>query len=295
MAHEPGDDDSAIVSVVDQIVRHAVLAALPNHDAGGMKIDLANVVDVVVENQIVAIDVLGSRAVAAQQDASAAQVLNMVAGDSVFLPMQIHADRAAAAVAKVASLDRAILDSGNPAPYNLERVTTYPFTEDRRSETAVFRAPSGEFTVASKGAPETIMSRCDMDDAEKEKWIEQVRQLAETGHKVIACAWQELPRDGWSGTEPVQGYRFAGLLGCEDSVREGVVEAVRQAQHAGIFIYTRDSPVPRTLAGPVRLGFARQREAGPAPALGEHTDAVLRELGLTDAQIGALRAGGVVG
>ena len=34
---------------------------------------------------------------------------------------------------------------------------------------------------------------------------------------------------------------------------------------------------------------------GPVPALGEHTDTVLAELGLTDATIAGLRTGGAVG
>jgi formyl-CoA transferase len=33
---------------------------------------------------------------------------------------------------------------------------------------------------------------------------------------------------------------------------------------------------------------------GPVPALGEHTDAILRELGRTDGDIAALRSGAVI-
>ena len=68
-----------------------------------------------------------------------------------------------------------------------------------------------------------------------------------------------------------------------------------QAMHAGIIVPTADADVPRTLAGPVRLGFAQPRAAGPAPALGQHTDEILRELGCSDADIAALRAVAAVG
>ena len=68
-----------------------------------------------------------------------------------------------------------------------------------------------------------------------------------------------------------------------------------QARHAGIIVPTADSDVPHTLAGPVRLGFAEPRAAGPAPALGQHTDEILRELGCSDADIAALRAAAAVG
>ena len=56
-----------------------------------------------------------------------------------------------------------------------------------------------------------------------------------------------------------------------------------------------------TAAGPVRavvppVGFTDvELPMGPVPALGEHTDAVLTELGLTDTAIAGLRTGGAVG
>ena len=68
-----------------------------------------------------------------------------------------------------------------------------------------------------------------------------------------------------------------------------------QARHAGIIIETNSPDVPRSLSGPVRLGFAEQRVAGAAPALGQHTDVVLRELGYSDADIAVLRARNAVG
>jgi crotonobetainyl-CoA:carnitine CoA-transferase CaiB-like acyl-CoA transferase len=51
----------------------------------------------------------------------------------------------------------------------------------------------------------------------------------------------------------------------------------------------------RTLATPVRLGATPGRRRTPAPALGEHTDAVLREAGFADEEIARLRAARVIG
>ncbi|MCW5747288.1 MAG: CoA transferase [Alphaproteobacteria bacterium] len=81
----------------------------------------------------------------------------------------------------------------------------------------------------------------------------------------------------------------------------GVIERLQelptdeQARHAGIVADTASAEVPRTINNPVRLGFARPRPAGVPPALGEHTDAVLHEAGLSDADIAALRASGAAG
>jgi crotonobetainyl-CoA:carnitine CoA-transferase CaiB-like acyl-CoA transferase len=57
-----------------------------------------------------------------------------------------------------------------------------------------------------------------------------------------------------------------------------------------------DNPqVPRTVANPLRFGFAVQPTAARAPELGEHTDAILREAGFAAAEIKALRKDGAVG
>jgi itaconate CoA-transferase len=49
----------------------------------------------------------------------------------------------------------------------------------------------------------------------------------------------------------------------------------------------------RTLPSPVSTGGASPA-LGPVPAVGEHTDAILAELGLTDAEVAALRGAGTV-
>ena len=50
----------------------------------------------------------------------------------------------------------------------------------------------------------------------------------------------------------------------------------------------------RRLDTPIRFSRTPGTIRAPAPALGEHTDAVLAEAGLTRAEIDALRASGVV-
>jgi formyl-CoA transferase len=44
---------------------------------------------------------------------------------------------------------------------------------------------------------------------------------------------------------------------------------------------------------PIAFGGTPTRDPGPPPTLGQHTDAVLRELGYTDAEIVGLVARGV--
>jgi crotonobetainyl-CoA:carnitine CoA-transferase CaiB-like acyl-CoA transferase len=68
----------------------------------------------------------------------------------------------------------------------------------------------------------------------------------------------------------------------------------QQAVACGAVVETAMPDMKRTLANPVQLGFAKQRPAQPAPALGQHSDEILGEAGLSAAEIVALKASGAV-
>jgi Ca2+-transporting ATPase len=143
-------------------------------------------------------------------------------------------------------LDAAILDVARTRHVGVRRETlvTFPFTEDRRRETSVVREDGGGLLAAVKGSPEVVLALTTLDDPGRADWLEQVARLAGEGHKVIACASQQLDHRSTPPSEPVGGYHFDGLLVCEDAVREGVREAVRLCQHAGIhtIVVTGDHP-----------------------------------------------------
>jgi P-type Ca2+ transporter type 2C len=126
------------------------------------------------------------------------------------------------------------LDAGVLAGASLgteTRLATFPFTENRRRETAVLR--DGDAVIAAgKGAPETIFAMSRLTPAETAAWLAKTEELGAGGHKVLACARRRL--DEWSGSEPTADYRFLGLLAFEDPVREGVRAAVAKAKAAGI-------------------------------------------------------------
>ncbi len=141
-----------------------------------------------------------------------------------------------------------------------ESVRTFPFTEARRCETAIWRLASGEYFVAVKGAPETVLERTTIAEDERAAWLEKITAYASAGHKVIGCATRKLDEATLGRGEPDCGFQFSGLLAFEDPLREGVREAVRICTDAGIrvIMITGDHPgTARAIATEAGLGDGR--------------------------------------
>ncbi len=80
-----------------------------------------------------------------------------------------------------------------------------------------------------KGAPEIVLGMCEISPTEKRNLLALVDEWAGEGLRLLGLAYRSLGK-----LEDYSGYIWVGLVGMEDPVREGVVEAVRVAQHAGI-------------------------------------------------------------
>ncbi len=77
-------------------------------------------------------------------------------------------------------------------------------------------------------------------------------------------------------------------------IRKAIVD--RQAALNGMIVETPAEGGPfRTVSIPIRFSDSHVEPRGPAPEIGQHTEEVLVESGLTWEEIGALRDGGVLG
>ena len=148
---------------------------------------------------------------------------------------------------------------GADAPH---RVATFPFTEDRKRETAIIRQESGEQIVASKGAAEVILAMCRLTTNEQRDWMAKLEGLAAGAHKVIAVASRNSDASIELSQEPEKEFDFEGLLAFEDPIRDGVREAVKACQSAGIhpIMVTGDHPITaRAVAIEVGIGASSPR------------------------------------
>lgn len=168
-------------------------------------------------------------------------------------------------------LDAALLHLAPRLPTSARRIRTFPFTEARRCETAIWQRGPDEYLAVIKGAPETVLARTTLPGDARASWLSTVERYAADGHKLIACASRSL--DGPAGVqEPEAGYTFAGLLAFEDPIREGVREAVRSCTEAGIrvIMITGDHPgTAQAIAREAGLGNGRPRVVVMDEAAGE--------------------------
>lgn len=154
-------------------------------------------------------------------------------------------------------LDLAILRLAPDTQTPSSALTTFPFTEDRKRESAIWRQDDSTLMVVTKGAPETVFDLCILTQQARESWESRVADLAATGHKVIACAQRLINASSWAGGEPDRGFHFAGILAFEDPVREGVLDAVQQCRNSGIHVLmvTGDHPLTaKAVARDIGLG-----------------------------------------
>jgi Ca2+-transporting ATPase len=159
-------------------------------------------------------------------------------------------------------LDDALLEAAGPIPDLGEFVACYPFTEDRRRETAIWRQADGSLLVAAKGAPETILAMSLISEADRQAWLSRIATYTTTGHKVIACATQSVAAANWPGGEPDRGFQMAGVLAFEDPARPGVSDAIQACREAGIrvLMITGDHPATATaIARDIGLGGANPK------------------------------------
>jgi Ca2+-transporting ATPase len=121
----------------------------------------------------------------------------------------------------------------------------YALSKQSMAITHCWLAPGSDTAmVVLKGAPEVVLRVCRLTDQESAWQLDQVRQLAAQGLRVLAVA-----RASHHGPWPAQADGFAfewlGLVSLADPLRPGVPEAVAQCRRAGlrVIMITGDYPV----------------------------------------------------
>lgn len=130
----------------------------------------------------------------------------------------------------------------------MPRVNEIPFDSNRKMMTTIHKL-GNKYRVITKGAPDVLLQRCTKEILEANnsnnirvqalqtsKIQNDNRQMAQKALRVIAVAYKDIDflPSKIDSDNLENNLTFAGLIGMIDPPREGVKEAVRTCQNAGI-------------------------------------------------------------
>lgn len=158
-------------------------------------------------------------------------------------------------------MEQAIVDAGQRLLTGTEHlhgdwtlVDDYPLAAELLAMSRVWRsADSAERMIASKGAPEAIVDLCHLPPAEAGPVLEQVSRMAAQGLRVLAVARAVFAEPSLPRSQHDFDFRFMGLVGLEDPVRDDVPDAITECREAGIRVVMITGDHPQTA-----LSIARQ-------------------------------------
>ncbi|MBF0302766.1 MAG: cation-translocating P-type ATPase [Desulfamplus sp.] len=147
-----------------------------------------------------------------------------------------------------------------------QMVKEYPLSKTMLAMSRVFTnsESNDNSTIAAKGAPEAIFDLCHLEEKTKTKYAEATEQMAASGLRVLGVAnavikessvnSKKLTDDNLGshnshyvlpGDQHDFDFKFIGLIGLSDPIREKVPQAVKECYAAGIrvIMITGDYPV----------------------------------------------------
>ena len=180
-------------------------------------------------------------------------------------------------------MDRAILvGAASAAPqaaqirraWRLER--DYPLTLDFRAMCHAWRSPQGDARIAIKGAPETVLALCHLEDPVLRRALDDAAGAADRGLRLLAVASTEWREAEWPESPGAVRFAFLGYVALSDPVRGSVPAAVAECRRAGIRVVMITGDFPGTArAIAQQAGLAAHAEVLSGEALSAMSDAEL--------------------
>lgn len=117
-----------------------------------------------------------------------------------------------------------------------ERLDSLPFSSKERYFASLHNWEEDKHMLFVNGAPDYLLSWCEMPKKEKEKILEEVEELTSSGMRVIGMARKTVSNKKNSiDTKDVKnGLSWIALAVFSDPIREGVKEALEAASTAGV-------------------------------------------------------------
>lgn len=156
--------------------------------------------------------------------------------------------------------------SRDEQPVNI--IDELPFDSERKAMSVVLREASGSVVLYTKGAPESVLSKCrqerrggqigELTEDRRSEILRSSHEMAGRALRVLACAYQP---DVAVGVIEERDLIFTGLFGMIDPPRDEVKAAVVRCREAGIRPVMITGDHPATAAAIAReLGIATESD-----------------------------------
>lgn len=174
----------------------------------------------------------------------------------------------------------------------------YPLSTDLLAMSCVWEAPTGELTVAAKGAPEAIADLCHFSDHQQQELAPHIQAMAQESLRVLGVAQGRkvgsLPKVHSLASSPSSShlesddhlpsqqhdfeFEFVGLIGLEDPVHPTVAPAIAECYSAGIRVVMITGDYPVTAQNIARqIGLMPRDKVITGKELEQMSDAELRD------------------
>ncbi len=132
--------------------------------------------------------------------------------------------------------------------HQMKLVKEYQLNQEMLALSHVWQSQEQNYVVACKGAPEAVIALCHLDSTKTEELMQKVLEMAGKGLRVLAVAKAFYTKQALPQNQHDFAFKFVGLLGFIDPLRESVPQAIKEAQNAGMRVIMITGDYPGTAA-----------------------------------------------
>jgi Ca2+-transporting ATPase len=109
-----------------------------------------------------------------------------------------------------------------------------------------WRTGAGERRVAIKGAPETVIRLCGLDEASIARALDAVRRATTNGWRLLGVGEAAWDRPEWADDPRAYPFIWLGYVALADPLRAGVPDAIAECRAAGVRVVMITGDYPGT-------------------------------------------------
>jgi Ca2+-transporting ATPase len=126
-------------------------------------------------------------------------------------------------------------------------VHEYPLSPELLAISRVWRSPDRkEYIIAAKGAPEAIADLCHFDAGQMKQLKDKINEMAGRGLRVLGVAKASFSEPRLPSIQHEFDFKFLGLIGLADPIRETVPLVLSECYQAGIRVVMITGDYPGT-------------------------------------------------